>query len=143
MKDVQKNRKATVITLGEDIRAMIPRCMDNLYKIEEVAVTDGEDLSKDETFRLYGIRTVLVEGTSVVDNGRAVNINGDFDIPLMKSEDDKEDQDLVNNVYYTKEEAVVAWEILTNAQLDKVIKERDRLIEVAGTIQRSKDERQF
>lgn len=142
MGNSEKTRKGKIITLGEDIKNLIPRCMDNIFKIEETAVTDDTNLGKDETFRMYTIRTILVEGTTVVRGGEAVNVNGEFDIPLVRRGEQDED-DLVDGVYSQKEDAITAWEILTKAQLEKAEEEKARLEKVVNTLSRSYNERQY
>ena len=143
MEAKSRSRKGTIITLGEDVRARIPRCMDNIFKIEAVPVTDGEDLEKDETFRLHHLRTILVEGTTVVDNGRAVNVNGEFDIPLEPRLGESDEDELLNNVYSVKDEAIAAWEVLTNLQVKRAEKMQEKINETLTTLKNSQEERQY
>lgn len=112
-------RRGTVITLGQDIAARIPKCMDNVYRINEFAVddADGDKLTNDETFRGYHITSHLVEGTSMVRNNTAVSINGLFEISLLPEDIEKENA--LDRTYPSMEEAVKVWKELETAQLDK------------------------
>jgi hypothetical protein len=136
MKDV---RKGKVITLGADKMKLIPRCMDNIYKIDAVPVTDGENLEKDETLRLHTLRTVLVEGTSVVDGGRAININGEFEISL----EDDSDESLSSKTYADKDEAVAAWKTLTKAQYERAKELYEKIENAKNMLKVSLEEEQY
>jgi hypothetical protein len=128
MKESKDYRKGKVVTivLGEDKRKRIPRCMDNVYRIVATPTTDGENLEDDETTRLYTLRTVLVEGTSVVDNGRAVNVNGEFEISLEDDGDDSENE-LLTKTYSDNDEAIVAWRNVSKCERDRVRKWKEKI----------------
>jgi len=144
MENTNKNRKGKIVNvvIGEDIRKRIPRCMDNIYKVEALPVNDVEDLEKDETLRMYTLRTVLVEGTSVVDNGRAVNVNGEFEISLEDSNDDSENETL-KKVYRDKDEAIAVWRRLTKAQCDRVDELFEKVSQMKVALHTSYDEEQY
>ena len=99
-----------------------------------------DDTLQDETFVLHTLQTVEVEGVTIVDGGRAVNINGDFDISL---EDDDEDKFSPDNTWKDKDEAIQVWEYLTKLQLEKAEKLQDKINSVVSCLQTSLKEEQY
>ena len=142
MKEDKKSRKGTIITIGENQRKRIPQVFDTIFKIVQTPVTDNEDLENDDTFRLHTLRTIDVEGVTVIPGRKAVNVNGDFDIDL-EEDSDLEDKDLVNKVFADKEEAIAAWGYLTKLQLDKAESLRAKIEETVNMLRTSLDDRQY
>jgi hypothetical protein len=139
----KNDRKGKVITIGEDLRKRIPQLFSNVYKIEQTAVKDGEDLDEDETLRLHTLRTVFVEGESIVEGGKAVNVNGEFDIPLERHGLGDSDKDLREEVYVDREEAVDIWEKLTNAQIRRCREKKEQIDNTLIALETSLSDRQF
>lgn len=133
-----KSRKGQVVTIkiGEDKKKRIPRVFDTIYKMVKTPVDDD-----DETFNLHTLRTIDVEGVTIVDGGRAVNINGDFDISLEDENDDERFS--ADKVWADKDEAVTVWEYLTKLQLDKAEARQARINNVVNCLRDSLNERQY
>lgn len=141
-KEEKKGRKGTIITIGENQRKRIPQVFDTIFKVVQTPVSDEDDLEKDDTFRLHTLRTIDVEGVTVIPGRKAVNVNGDFDIDL-EEDGDLEDKDLVNKVFADKEEAIAAWAYLTKLQLDRAEKLRAKVEATVNTLRTSFEERQY
>jgi hypothetical protein len=142
MKKGNDSRKATILTIGEDKRKRVPQLFTDVYKIEATAVDDNDDVARDETFKLHTLRTVYVEGTAIVDGGKAVSVNGDFDVSLEDDPDETE-ASVRDRVYADKDEAIAAWEFLTNIQLEKAEKMFKKMEETLNSIRLSKEDRQY
>jgi hypothetical protein len=135
------SRKGKVITLTGEQKDRIPRVFDTIYRIILTAVTDGEDVDRDETARLHTLRTIEVEGVVVVDGGKAVSINGEFEIPTEPKPSDEEN--LLETVFVRKEEAINAWRYLTKLQLDKFEKEQEKINKTVTALRTSLEEEQY
>ena len=142
MKEDKKNRKGTIITLGVDKMKRIPRVFETIYKLEQTPADDNDDLEKDETLRLHTLRTIDVEGVTKVPGKNAVNVNGDFDISL-EDDDDETENDILNKVYADRDEAIAAWAYLTDLQVEKARKMKEKYDQILVMIETSKNERQF
>jgi hypothetical protein len=136
------SRKASILTIGADKRKRIPQLFSDVYKIEATAAADEDDVARDETFKLHTLRTVFVEGLTIVNNGKGVNVNGDFDISLDDDSDETE-ASVREKVYADKDEAIAAWEFLTNIQLEKAEKMFTKMENTLNAIRTSKEERQY
>jgi|WetSurMetagenome_2_1015567.scaffolds.fasta_scaffold58587_5 hypothetical protein len=134
MKDTRKGKIITV-KLGVGAMDKIPKCFETIYRMVKTPVDDKDNPDDDETFCLHTLQTVDVEGTVVIDGGRAVSINGDFEISL--------DVDAKNDTWRDKEEAIKEWEYLTNLQIKKAEKAEDKIKHILGALRMSKEDRQF
>ena len=142
MSKEKDTRKGKIVTIGENLRKRIPALFSTIYRIVTTAVTDGEDVEKDETFKLHTLRTVTVEGLSVNPDGKSFNINGEFDISL-ESEDNDTEESLRDRTYTDQEEAIKNWRYLSNLQRDKVKAEQERLEKVYHCIDNSIEKEQY
>ena len=141
-KEEKKGRKATIVTIGVDQRRRIPQVFDTIFKIEQTPVTDGENIDDDETFRLHSLRTIDVEGVTVVPGKRAVNVNGDFDINLDDDGEENE-KDLLSKVFADKDEAIAAWGYLSKLQLERAEKLQEKINETVNCLRTSIEDRQY
>lgn len=141
MKNDKKDRKGTIITIGEDKRKRIPQVFDTIFKMERTPVSDEDNPDKDETFNLHTLRTIDVEGVVAVPGKKAVNVNGEFDINL---EDDDDDNDFSpNKVWADKSEAITAWEYLTDLEVKRAEKLQKKVEQIVNTLRTSQEERQY
>lgn len=140
----KSNRKGKIvnIVLGENQKRRIPQVFDTVFKIEQTAVTDGEDLANDETFRLHTLRTIDVEGVTRIPGKLAVNINGDFDINL-DDDGEQSEKDLLDKVFADKEEAIAAWNLLTKLQVERAEALQAKINETVTMLRTSLEERQY
>jgi hypothetical protein len=143
MSKTRNERHGKIITLGEDMRKRIPQLFSVIYRLETTAATDGEDIEEDETFKLHTLRTVNVEGTVIINEGAGVCVNGDFDISLVEDEDDDKPGELRKKVWADKDEAIAAWELLSNLELDRAKAIQDKINATVTMLQTSVDERQY
>ena len=140
MKDMRKGKIVT-IKLGEDKLKRVPHVFETIYRMVKTPVDDKDNPDDDETFFLHTLQTVDVEGVAVVDGGKAVCINGDFDISL--EDEDDEEKYSVNKTWRDKEEAIEVWAYLTDLQLKRAEKLQQKIEEVVNCLRTSKDERQY
>lgn len=142
--ETKSGRKGKVVTvIGEDVKARIPRVLDNIYRIEALPVSDDDSLQNDETARMYTLRTILVEGVTVVNNGTAVNVNGDFDISLEPTFDETDEKELLNKTWANKDEAIAVWETLTKQQVERAEEAQRKINHIVNTLRTSLEERQY
>jgi hypothetical protein len=132
-----EKRKAKVVTikLGEDIRKSIPKAGDTIYRIVKTPAADGDNPDEDETFFLRTLETVDVEGTRLVDGGKAVDINGDFEISL--------DLEEKPDVWTDEDDAIAEWLFQTEQECQRAEKAQDKLNHIVNALQTSRDEKQF
>lgn len=145
-KTLKSNRKGKIVNvvLGEDIMSRIPRCMETVYKICAIPVDGSASFAgDDETLKLFHMRTILVEGTSVVNNGKALNINGEFEISLEVNKFDSEEKRILDELYRDKDEAISAWRVLTNTQVEKIEAIEKEVAKMKAAILASRDEEQY
>jgi hypothetical protein len=160
MKDIKtddKGRKAQIIDvevcetpstkkkviIGRNIKDRIPRCTDTIYKIVATPVCDDDDADKDETLKLHTLRTIEVEGVVVVNHGKAVCVNGEFDISLEVGDDDENEEDILNKTYSIHDEAITAWEYLTKINLERAEKAKEKADSIYNMLKISLQERQY
>ena len=134
MKQTGKGKVIT-IKLGEDKRKDIPQVFETVYRMVKTPIDDRDNPDDDETFCIHTLQTVDVEGVTIVDNGRAVCINGDFEIDL--------EDGAVKETWRDQEEAVEEWELLTNLQIKKAEKVEDKIKHILTTLRTSKEEKQY
>jgi hypothetical protein len=132
-----KERKGKIlnIKLGEDKLRRIPRSFETIFRMVQTPVDDKDNPDDDETFKLHTLQTVDVETTAIVDEGRAVCINGDFDISL--------EDDWVEDTWREKEDAVMAWRHATDLQIKKAEKVLGKVEQVLSALRTSRDEEQY
>jgi hypothetical protein len=104
-------------------------------------VDDSDNPDEDETFLTHTLRTVDVEGVNIVDDGRAVSVNGEFEISL--EDEDDEERYSSNKIWANKEEAIEVWEFLTNQQLERAKKLQDKMNHIVNHLQTNLDEKQY
>ena len=139
----EDNRAGKIITLGKNRRAKFPTVFDTVYRIKTDAVTDEEDVDKDETFKLHTLVTVDVEGVTIVDGGRAVSINGEFEISAEEDGVGSDEEELRDKTWSDKDEAIAAWLLLTEAQIKRCKKMKDKIDQTLVTLETSRDDRQY
>jgi hypothetical protein len=129
------------VKLGEDKKRRIPRVLDTIYRIIKTPVCDDDNPDDDETLFTRTLETVDVEGVTVVDNGRAVNVNGDFEISLEDEDDDEKYSD--KKIWAEKEEAIAVWEHNTELELKEAKKRQEKYDHIVTHLQRNLDEKQY
>jgi hypothetical protein len=134
MKDTRKGKIVT-IRLGADKLEKVPKCFETIYRMVKTPVDDKDNPDDDETFFLHTLQTVDVEGTAIIDGGKAVSINGDFEISL--------EDNAKNDIWRDKEEAIAEWEYLTDLQVKRAEKVEDKIKHILNTLRTSKEERQY
>jgi hypothetical protein len=134
MKDTRKGKLIT-IKLGEDKKRLIPRVFDTIYRMVKTPVSDDDNPDDDETFVLNTLQTVEVEGVTIIDSGRAVNVNGEFEISL--------EDDAKNEVWADKDEAIAEWEYRTNLQLKRAEELQKKVDHIVNALRTSKEEKQY
>ncbi|MBE3086141.1 MAG: hypothetical protein IMZ64_07990 [Bacteroidetes bacterium] len=139
----EDNRAGKIITLGKNRRAKFPTVFDTVYRIKTDAVADEEDVDKDETFKLHTLVTVDVEGVTIVDGGRAVSINGEFEISAEEDGVGSDEEELRDKTWSDKDEAIAAWLLLTEAQIRRCKKMKDKIDQTLVTLETSRDDRQY
>jgi hypothetical protein len=138
-----ENRKSKIITvkIGEDKKSRIPRVLDTIYRMVKTPVSDEDNPDDDQTLFQRTLQTVEVEGVTVVDGGRAVNVNGDFEISLEDEDDEERFSD--KKIWANKEEALFVWEHNTEIELKEAKKRLDKYTHAFNFLQTNLDEKQY
>jgi hypothetical protein len=134
MKTTGKTKLVT-IKLGEDIRKRIPKAGDTIYRIVKTPTSDEDNPDDDETFFTRTLETVDVEGTRLVDGGKAVDINGDFEISLDPEEKPE--------VWTDQEDAIAEWAYQTELEIKRCEKLEEKVNHILGALRTSRDEKQY
>ena len=137
--------KATIVNvkvkLGEDKKKRIPRVLDTIYRMIKTPASDDDNPDDDETLCIRTLETVDVEGVTVVDNGRAVNVNGDFEISL--EDEDEQERYSDNKIWADRGEAIHVWAHNTEAEIERSEEKMKKFTSIYNTLKRSREEEQY
>jgi hypothetical protein len=139
----KRNTKLINVELNSEARRRIPSVFEVIYKMVKTPIDDRDNPDDDETFCVHTLKTIDVESVVVVDEGQTISINNEIDIPVASLLEDKEEDYSTSKIWRDKEEAKKAWAYLTDLQIKKAEKERDKIEKILGTLNFSKEERAF
>jgi hypothetical protein len=139
----ENSRKTKLINvkIGEDKRKRIPQVFSTIFKMIRVPVCDDDNPDDDETYFSHSLDTIDVEGVIIVNNGKAVRVNGDFDISLEDEEEDE--KSLVKKIWADQDEAIEAWRFITKLQLDKAEKQKEKLVHIINHLTENLEKDQY
>ena len=110
-----ENDSATVkITISDEAKARIPRPGDAIYIVEPYPVDEDEDPTKEETILGYSYDNVMVKGSVLTDELDEVIVNGEYRIPLYKTNKDSRKRSMI---FATEEEAMEKYRTLMSVSV--------------------------
>jgi hypothetical protein len=130
------------VKLDEKQMGKIPKVFDVIHRIVKTPACDNDNPDDDETLFTRTLRTVEVEGTVGVmtEKGRAVRINGEFDILLEGDEEGKWSDD---NYWANKEDAIAVWEHNTTLEKERAEEKMKKYISIFNHLKMNLEDRQF
>jgi hypothetical protein len=131
------------VKLDDKQMGRIPKVFDVIYRIVKTPVCDDDNPDNDETLFTRTLETVEVEGVVgiVTEKGKKlVRINGEFDIPLDETNDDKNSDD---NFWANKEDAIAVWEHNTTLEKERAEEKMKKYTSIFNHLKMNLEDRQF
>jgi hypothetical protein len=122
-------KNSIMCNLSKEIKARIPRCTDDLYKLIVVPPIDSLPEDPADMNVSFAIRSIIVDSTVIHDDKCIVN--GEFEISLLPNHVETE----LERYYANRDEAEEKWAELMELQKEKVMELRKNADAIIGYLE--------